>query len=138
MEAEGVHNYHCQDAPKDSLFSHHQMKSGIENYRLPRNHAIPPDRHNCHAKIEVRGQSEKLQDKTERVEDTAITADQEGPEVEAPMPFEGQKDLNVQFYHVVPGDSSERSNGHPCCSVKFERNGGDAMPRGTVFGCAIC
>lgn len=110
------------------------MKSGIENYRLPRNHAIPPDRYNCHAKIEVRSQLKKLQEKTKRVENTAITANQEGPEVEAPMPFEGQKDLNVQFYHVVPGDRSECGNDHPCCAVKFERIGGDAIK----VSCVIC
>ncbi len=81
MEAERVHDDHRQNSPKHFLFAHDEMESGVEDYRLPRDHAIPSNCHNGHAKIEICGQLEELEEKTQSVKYTAIAADQERPKV---------------------------------------------------------
>ena len=46
------------------------------------------------------------------MEDTAVTGDDQGPEVEASMSFESHEDLHVQLDDVEPSHRGEGGDGH--------------------------
>lgn len=104
MEANCVHDDHGQDAPKDFLVAHDEMKPRVENQGLAGDHAIPTDGDDGHGQINVSVEDHELEEEAEGVQHTAITGNQQRPKVQSSMSFEGEKDLHVQFDDVPPGD----------------------------------
>lgn len=81
---------------------------------MPSHHAIPANRDYRHRDIDVvwSREREELQQEAKRVQHASVARYEQRPEVQAPMPFEGEEDLDVQFHDIVPRDCCERRYGH--------------------------
>lgn len=125
MKANGVDDDHCKNCPENLLFPHHEMEPRVQNYGLTGDHAIPANGDDGHSNIIVEGliagnQLEELEEESERMQHTAITGYQKGPEVEASVSLEGEEDLDIEFCNIVPCDCGEGSYGH--VNALVERN----------------
>ena len=130
MKANGVDNNHRKDSTEDFLFSHDQVEPRVQDYSLTGDHAVPANGDDGYRNVVVEGllagnQLEELEEESEGVQYTAITRNQQRPEIEASMSFEGKEDLDIEFGDIVPCDCSESSYGHinafvePYCSPRY-------------------
>ena len=125
MKANGVDDDHSKDCTENLLFPHHEMEPRVQNYGLTCDHTIPANSDDGHSNIVVQGliagnQLEKFEEESESMQHTAITRYQKGPEVEAPMSFEGEEDLDVEFSDIIPCDCGEGSYGHINALVEWD------------------
>lgn len=76
------------------------MKSGPENHRVPRDHAVPTQDYHRDREI-TRNPDEPKQCKPDAVHDQAAGCYQEGPEVDAAVALEGGEAEDYQLDRVV-------------------------------------
>lgn len=138
MEADCVHGDHGQDATEHFLFAHDEVEPRVKHDGLSGDHAIPTDGDDGDGQVDVTLEDQKFEEEAEGMQHTAIAGDQERPKVQASMPFEGEKDLNVQFDDIPPGDGGKCHNGHLLCRVEMGFVLGDAIWKAHSLGGGKC